>query len=60
MSEKIENGTVVQLKSGGPLMTIDSYDEDRQQYYCEWFVKEQRQAGYFSGTSIQKYEPISW
>lgn len=60
MADTFENGTVVQLKSGGPLMTIDSFDEDRQQYYCEWFVKDQRQAGHFSGTSLQKYEPGIW
>ncbi|EML4892853.1 TPA: DUF2158 domain-containing protein [Klebsiella pneumoniae] len=56
MSEKLEDGTVVQLKSGGPLMTVSYFDDERGQYYCEWFVKDERKSGFFSGTSLAKYD----
>lgn len=46
MSEKLEDGTVVQLKSGGPLMTVSYFDDERGQYYCEWFVKDERKSGF--------------
>ena len=54
MSEKLEDGTVVQLKSGGPLMTVSYFDDERDQYYCVWFVKDERKSGFFSGTSLAK------
>lgn len=31
-------GTVVQLKSGGPSMTVGRVDEDRQSANCVWWV----------------------
>ncbi|WHQ73430.1 DUF2158 domain-containing protein [Pantoea sp. Lij88] len=54
MTQKFDDGTVVQLKSGGPLMTISFYDEERAQYYCEWFVKDDRKSGFFSGASLSE------
>ncbi|MBY3306160.1 DUF2158 domain-containing protein [Rhizobium leguminosarum] len=35
---KIEKGWVVQLKSGGPLMTVTEVDSDEDgKVYCQWF-----------------------
>ncbi|WP_368893566.1 DUF2158 domain-containing protein [Kluyvera ascorbata] len=56
MSEKLQDGTVVQLRSGGPLMTVSFFDDERDQYYCEWFVKDERKSGFFNGTSLVKSE----
>lgn len=30
-------GDVVELKSGGPLMTIYNFNNDRTKALCEWF-----------------------
>jgi uncharacterized protein YodC (DUF2158 family) len=38
---KFKEGGVVQLKSGGPEMTINSISEDeegRKRYCCQWFA----------------------
>ncbi|HKT27884.1 YodC family protein [Dyella sp.] len=41
-------GDVVQLKSGGPVMTIKFIDED-EEAFCEWFdKKEELKAGRFT------------
>lgn len=60
MSDKLVDGTVVQLNSGGPLMTISHFDDEKDQYYCEWFVKDERKFGFFNGTSISVYKAESW
>ncbi len=60
MSEAFTDGTVVQLKSGGPLMTVGWYDDEREQYHCEWFVKDERKAGFFNGSSLKEYKEEGW
>ena len=34
--EKLAQGTVVQLKSGGPNMLVIRHDEDTGRYLCVW------------------------
>lgn len=43
MSE-FKPGDVVQLKSGGPIMTVKFLDEDGD-IYCEWFDKKEELKG---------------
>lgn len=31
------SGAKVRLKSGGPNMTVQWYDEDTEQVFCKWF-----------------------
>ncbi|RUV30048.1 DUF2158 domain-containing protein [Mesorhizobium sp.] len=38
MANEIKAGSVVQLKSGGPRMTVAWVDENEA--YCEWFSEE--------------------
>lgn len=46
MADKFEVGQTVRLKSGGPLMTINSINGD--EIWCEWFNdKNQPQARAF-------------
>ncbi|CAK0663456.1 TPA: DUF2158 domain-containing protein [Escherichia coli] len=55
MSVRFSDGTVVQLKSGSPLMTVSHFDDEREQYLCEWFNKENVERTYFSGASLKEY-----
>ncbi|MFK3762832.1 YodC family protein [Serratia ureilytica] len=59
--EAFENGTVVQLNSGGPLMTVDSFHADTGKYLCEWFVEGgERRYELFRGSSLSRYQPDEW
>ncbi len=52
---KFNQGDIVQLKSGGPKMTVktdsDSYDTD---VYCQWFAGNKLNAGSFSPETLIK------
>lgn len=43
MSNEYQKGDLVRLKSGGPLMTVESIEED--QVYCVWFDEEDKPQG---------------
>jgi uncharacterized protein YodC (DUF2158 family) len=53
MAQKFNAGDVVQLKSGGPVMTVDGYENDayiglsEDQVVCKWFSKEVVQTSVF-------------
>lgn len=57
MEEKFEDGALVQLKSGGPIMTVESYHKDSDKYNCEWFANGKRNSELFRKTSLTRYEP---
>ena len=42
MADEIKAGSVVQLKSGGPMMTATWVSEELGTWsaYCEWFVQD--------------------
>jgi uncharacterized protein YodC (DUF2158 family) len=48
-------GDVVQLKSGGPRMTIDNVDGDKVE--CCWFEKDKQQYGTFKSVLLSKPGP---
>jgi uncharacterized protein YodC (DUF2158 family) len=54
MSEQIKVGDVVQLKSGGPKMTVDKLHEwqGRTEANCDWFEGTKQQSGSFPLTSL--------
>lgn len=56
MSVTFADGTVVQLKSGGPLMTVRYSEQDGQLCYCEWFVNNDLKGETFSGASLSEYK----
>lgn len=62
MEEKIKAGDVVQLKSGGPKMTVKMVDrwgaDDFDSAACDWFVTDgkggwKKEEGIYALTSLQ-------
>ncbi|MBN3495887.1 DUF2158 domain-containing protein [Vibrio neptunius] len=52
----MEVGTTVKLKSGGPVMTIDSPADAAQRVKCVWFNKGELQSGLFNLHSLKESE----
>lgn len=48
-------GDVVQLKSGGPKMTVSEIDEDN--VFCQWFHNNRVQSACFAPEQLKKVEP---
>lgn len=58
MSQKFSPGDIVQLKSGGPAMTIRKFSEfGEPSYTCEWFKGATKQRGDFEEATLKVYEP---
>ncbi|MBW7968407.1 DUF2158 domain-containing protein [Bradyrhizobium sp. BR 10289] len=63
MSNEIRPGSVVQLKSGGPLMTVAwvNHEDGVSMAFCEWFIQDKapwKQEGTtFPVTSLKLIEP---
>jgi uncharacterized protein YodC (DUF2158 family) len=60
MSAKFSPGDIVQLKSGGPAMTIakinnDSLSGEFKGYYCEWFKGASKERAHFDEETLQTY-----
>jgi len=53
-SQKLKIGDVVELKSGGPTMTVSNIDKNGQ-IYCQWFAGEydKDREGYFPFGSLK-------
>ena len=58
MVTEFKEGDVVQLKSGGPKMTIQdiSEHEDGNVLYCKWFIGKELGEGHFESVSLVKAE----
>jgi uncharacterized protein YodC (DUF2158 family) len=55
---QIRPGTVVQLKSGGPFMTVTDMEDN--QAWTEWFDKDEKlQKGKFLVTSIAVVDSLN-
>ena len=51
-------GDLVELKSGGPIMTVqsehrNSRDREQLSYYCQWFAGKKLELGKFPEDSLQ-------
>jgi uncharacterized protein YodC (DUF2158 family) len=53
MAEKLKAGDVVQLKSGGPKMTVDVAETMMGKVYCTWFVGSKREGAEFASESLE-------
>ncbi len=55
MAEKYKIGDIVQLKSGGPKMTVKG-DHSDGEIHCQWFSGSKLSDGWFPAESVQKVE----
>ncbi|WP_409307090.1 YodC family protein [Pseudomonas putida] len=55
--QEFEIGDIVKLKSGGPGMTVQSYDEERGNYTCQWFAGKKLERGIFKEPSLERKAP---
>jgi uncharacterized protein YodC (DUF2158 family) len=54
MPTQFKPGDIVQLKSGGPKMTVkDSAPTDSNVIYCQWFAGSKLESGAFRSESLQ-------
>jgi uncharacterized protein YodC (DUF2158 family) len=58
MPIEIRKGDTVQLKSGGPKMTVNDVGDDNGvlSAWCVWFIKDQHTYGVFPVTSLKVVE----
>jgi uncharacterized protein YodC (DUF2158 family) len=55
MDAKFRKGDIVQLKSGGPTMTIKQMPDGLgDEYICQWFGGKKLEQGYFPPESLKK------
>lgn len=58
MAQKYGVGDKVQLKSGGPEMTVKALPSAHRSYYiCQWFAGKKLEQGEFPEGSIKAVEP---
>ena len=60
--EDLKIGDTVQLKSGGPAMTIrsiENYSGGRQEALCDWFDGNDKKEGKYPLTSLKLYTEAS-
>lgn len=49
-----EEGQTVQLRSGGPVMTVAGFDEDANAYACTWFEGPKLSSARFKEFQLQE------
>lgn len=53
---EFEIGDVVQLKSGGPKMTVKFSPPEKGEVLCQWFGGSKLESGYFPKASLIKID----
>jgi len=48
-------GDIVQLKSGGPAMTVAKIRDADKEYRCAWFKGASHESGFFVEDALQPY-----
>ena len=57
MAQEFQTGDIVQLKSGGPTMTVRALLETgpyEGEYSCQWFAGKKLEAGHFLPESLKR------
>ena len=52
-NQEFKTGDTVELKSGGPPMTIADYAANVKSFRCQWFVGEKLEEGFFTPDSLK-------
>jgi len=50
LNQEFKTGDTVQLKSGGPIMTVK--EQSGRDVYCQWFAGKKLEFGYFTPDSL--------
>lgn len=58
MKTEFHAGDLVQLKSGGPIMTVVENSHDGR-YFCQWFAGKKLEAGHFNASTLAKVDEES-
>jgi uncharacterized protein YodC (DUF2158 family) len=53
--DNLKEGDTVQLKSGGPKMTVHRFNEDGTAY-CQWFAGDKIEGASFPQASLNRLE----
>ena len=53
-------GDTVRLKSGGPVMTVESVDQDQGTARCVWMKDETPMRHRFSIAALEAAKPTEW
>ena len=56
MARKFKPGDIVQLKSGGPSMTVAKSSYTDEGYWCEWFKGASKERAHFDEETLKVYE----
>jgi uncharacterized protein YodC (DUF2158 family) len=60
MAHKFKPGDIVQLKSGGPPMTVATKASPRsgeaEAYWCEWFKGASKESAHFHEETLKPYD----
>lgn len=56
MANEYKPGDIVQLKSGGPSMTVSTVTKDGEAYWCEWFKGASKERAMFEEVTLKEYE----
>jgi uncharacterized protein YodC (DUF2158 family) len=59
MAQKFKTGDIVQLKSGGPQMTVKEAPREPLggEIICQWFGGKELEQGWFPPDSLKKADP---
>jgi len=57
-TERFEEGAIVELKSGGPKMTVQSFGDigAAGKYICQWFAGKKLETGRFTPKQLKRSE----
>ena len=53
MAAKFKAGDLVELKSGGPVMTVEDDSSMDKSYKCSWFAGDKHQSNWFAEAALQ-------
>lgn len=56
MANEYKPGDIVQLKSGGPPMTVSRVGIDGEGYWCTWFKGASKESSHFDEETLKIYE----